>query len=40
MPKTNSTVCKDNKMSAVLLVTDKASQITAAAFQQLLPHWK
>ncbi len=40
MPGKNSSICKDNVISAVLLVTDKASQITAAAFQQLLPHWK
>ena len=40
MPRVKSTVCKDNQMSAVLLVTDKVSQLTATAVQQLLPHWK
>ncbi|MGE3297542.1 MAG: sigma-54 interaction domain-containing protein [Porticoccaceae bacterium] len=40
MSKTSSTAFKDDKLSAVLLVTDKASQAIATAFQQLLPHWQ
>ena len=40
MPRTSGSEIKDTKVSAVLLVTDKASQVTAEAIRHLLPYWK